>query len=142
VCAPKLAATLKDAHDLARQTLIHVSARPEAWPQWLERAGVAGLKARRNLTFDTVPAALDACAQGHGVALGMHPLVWEAPVAKDLVVPFRAPVDSGSSYYVVHRRADGTRPEVKAFMDWLTREMNAFRAKHRGVPKPVARSLD
>ena len=142
VCAAKLASSLRDPRDLARQTLIHVSARPEAWPQWLERAGVGGLKARRNLSFDTVPAALEACAQGHGVALGMHPLVWEAPVAKDLVVPFAAPVDSGSSYYLVHRRADGNRPEVKAFVDWLTREMNAFRSKYRSVPKPGTRGLD
>lgn len=142
VCAPKLAATLKSPRDLARQTLIHVSARPEAWPQWLERAGVRGLKARRNLSFDTVPAALEACAQGHGVALGMHPLVWEAPVARTLVVPFTATVDSGSSYYVVHRRADGHRPDVKAFIDWLTREMTTFRARHRGVPKPVPHGLD
>lgn len=142
VCAPKIAALLKGPRDLVRQTLIHVSARPEAWPQWLKRAGVAGLKARRNLSFDTVPAALEACARGHGVALGMHPLVWEAPVAKELVVPFTAPVDSGSSYYLVHRRADGNRPEVKAFVDWLTHEMNGFRSKYRSVPKPVARGLD
>ena len=135
VCAPKVAAQLKTPRDLAGQTLIHVTARADSWPAWLAQAGVAGLKAKRNLSFDTVPAALDAAAQGHGVALGMHPLMWEAPVAKDLVVPFAPKVESGASYYVVHRKADGGRAEVKAFVEWLTKEMAAFRSKHRGIPK-------
>jgi LysR family glycine cleavage system transcriptional activator len=135
VCAPKLLASLKSPGDLAQHTLIHITARPDAWGVWLRAAGVAGLKAKRDLSFDTVPAALDAAARGHGVALGMHPLVWETPIAKELVVPFAPKVDSGSSYYVVHRKADGGRPEVKAFVDWLVKEMAAFRAKHRTVPK-------
>ena len=134
VCAPKLLASLKTPADLARHTLIHITARPDAWDEWLKVAGFAGLKGKRDLSFDTIPAALDAVARGHGVALGMHPLVWEAPVAKDLVVPFTPNVDSGSSYYVVHRKADGGRPEVKAFVEWIVKEMAAFRAKHRAVP--------
>lgn len=142
VCAPKVAAALKGPRDLAGQTLIHITARQDAWPLWLKRAGVPGLKAKRDLSFDTVPAALDAAARGHGVALGMHPLMWEAPIAKELVVPFAAKVDSGASYYVVHRRADGARAEVKAFVDWIVKEMAAFRTKHAGVPKHALRAVD
>lgn len=134
VCARELLASLKTPRDLAAQTLIHITARPDAWAEWLKRAEVGFQKGKRDLSFDTVPAALDAAARGRGVVLGMHPLIWEAPVAKDLVVPFAPKVDSQSSYYVVHRRADGARPEVKAFVDWLVKEMAAFRAKHRAVP--------
>ncbi len=134
VCARELLASLRTPRDLAAQTLIHITARPDAWAEWLKSADVGFLKGKRDLSFDTVPAALDAAARGRGVVLGMHPLVWEAPVAKDLVVPFAPKVDSQSSYYVVHRRADGARPEVKAFVDWLVKEMAAFRAKHRAVP--------
>jgi LysR family glycine cleavage system transcriptional activator len=134
VCAPKLLPSLKTPADLARHTLIHITARPDAWDAWLKAAGVAGMKAKRDLSFDTVPAALDAAARGHGVALGMHPLIWEAPIAKELAVPFAPKMDGGSSYYVVHRKADGGRPEVKAFVDWITKEMAAFRAKHQAIP--------
>ena len=134
VCARELLASLRTPRDLAAQTLIHITAQPDAWAEWLKSADVGFLKGKRDLSFDTVPAALDAAARGRGVVLGMHPLVWEAPVAKDLVVPFAPKVDSQSSYYVVHRRADGARPEVKAFVDWLVKEMAAFRAKHRAVP--------
>lgn len=134
VCAPKLLAALKTPADLARHTLIHITARPDAWASWLKGAGVPGLKPQRDLSFDTVPAALDAAARGHGVALGMHPLVWEAAIAKELAIPFTPKVDSGSSYYLVHRKGDGGRPEVKAFVDWITKEMAEFRARHKRVP--------
>ena len=142
VCSPKLLKALTSPRDLAQQTLIHVTARPDAWDTWLTAAGVGRLKGKRDLSFDTVPAALDAAAGGHGVALGMHPLVWESPVAKDLVVPFALKVDSGASYYVVHRKADGGRAEVKAFVDWLVKAMAAFRAKHRAVPKAARAGVD
>jgi DNA-binding transcriptional LysR family regulator len=108
----------------------------------LKSAGVAGLKAKRDLSFDTIPAALDAAARGHGVALGMHPLIWEAPVTKDLVVPFPSKIGSGSSYYVVHRKSDGGRAEVKAFVDWIIKEMSAFRATHGGIPKHAQVTVD
>lgn len=142
VCSPKLLKALASPRDLAQQTLIHVSARPDAWDTWLTAAGVGRLKGKRDLSFDTVPAALDAAAGGHGIALGMHPLVWESPVAKDLVVPFALKVDSGASYYVVHRKADGGRAEVKAFVDWLVKAMAAFRAKHRAIPKTARAGVD
>jgi LysR family glycine cleavage system transcriptional activator len=134
VCAPDLLPTLNEPRDLASHTLIHVTARPGAWDEWLSSAGVNKLKPKREISFDTVPAALDAAARGRGVALGMHPLVWEAAIARDLVVPFSPPTKSGSSYYVVHRRADGARPEVRAFVDWLVKEMAAFTAKSGKVP--------
>ncbi|MBP6011461.1 MAG: hypothetical protein KBA31_04460 [Alphaproteobacteria bacterium] len=51
-----------------------------------------------------------------------------------MVVPFAPKVDSQSSYYAVHRRADGARPEVKALLDWLVKKMAAFWAKYRAVP--------
>lgn len=143
VCAAKLlkgAAPLRTPADLARHTLIHVTARPEAWSTWLKGAGVGGLKSKRDLSFDTIPSALDAAARGHGVALGMHPLVWESPIATSLVVPFSPAIAGDSSYYVVHRKADGRRAEVKAFVEWLLKEMAAFRAKHPSVPTRILRT--
>jgi DNA-binding transcriptional LysR family regulator len=88
---------LKTPGDLAGQTLIHVSARASAWQDWLSQVGLQGLKARRNLSFDTVPAALEAAAQGHGVALGMDPIVWDSPAASSLVAPFPRAVPGSSS---------------------------------------------
>jgi LysR family glycine cleavage system transcriptional activator len=142
VCAPKLLQggnALTTPADLARHTIIHVTARPEAWAAWFKGVGLEGLRAKRELSFDTIPAALDAAARGHGVALGMHPLVWESPVAASLVVPFAPTVAGDSSYYVVHRKTDRERAEVKAFVEWVAKEMAAFQTKHRAIPIRVPR---
>ncbi len=138
LCARKLtigANALRRPRDLANHALIHISARPESWRDWLTAIGLGDLKPKRDLTFDTVPAALEAAARGHGVTLGMSPLVWEAPIAASLVVPFAPAVDVASSYYIVHRKADAARPEVKAFVDWLTAEMARFVRSRPQVPK-------
>lgn len=137
LCARKLATgahALREPRDLAQHTLINVSARPEAWARWLSVMGVGGLKPKRELTFDTVPAALEAAARGHGVTLGMSPLVWESPSVAALVVPFASKVEADSAYYLVHRKADRSRPEVRAFVDWITKEMAAFARTHRSIP--------
>jgi LysR family glycine cleavage system transcriptional activator len=142
VCAPKLiagAAALKTPADLSSHAIIHVTARPDAWPRWLKAVGLARLKAKRELSFDTVPAALDAAARGHGVALGMHPIVWESPAAAHLIVPFAPKVPGDASYFVVHRKSDGARPAVRAFVDWLTKEMATFARTHRAIPTAARR---
>ena len=138
LCARKLtqgANALQTPRDLAEHTLIHISARPESWREWLKEAGLPKLKPKKELTFDTIPAALEAAALGHGVTLGMHPLVWEAPVAASLVAPFTSRSAVASSYYLVHRKADGTRGEVRAFVEWLTGEMAAFARTRPQIPK-------
>ena len=128
VCAPKLlkeAAALKTPADLARHTLIHVTARPDAWATWLKAVGCGGLKAKRDLSFDTSPAALDAAARGHGVSLGMHPLVWESPVAAALVVPFSPTVD-GDSYIQANASSPDQEPKYFKMPTRCDGLMNAF----------------
>jgi LysR family glycine cleavage system transcriptional activator len=129
VCAPKLLsgpAALRHPRDLARHTLIHTSVRPDSWSRWLAAAGCGGLVARQNVSFDTVPAALEAAARGIGVGLAMDPLFWTAPIARDLAVPFASPGQSDSSYYLVHRK--GARsPALGHFVNWIEREMAEFR---------------
>jgi len=137
LCSRKLVTgtnALREPRDLAHHTLINVSARPGAWARWLSIVGLAGLKPKRELTFDTVPAALEAASRGHGVTLGMSPLVWESPSIASLVVPFAPKVEADSAYYLVHRKADRSRPEVRAFVDWIAKEMAAFARTHRSIP--------
>jgi LysR family glycine cleavage system transcriptional activator len=123
LCAPETAARLKTPADLAGETLIHISARPGSWAGWLKSAGLDDLKPRSNLSFDAIPPALEAAAQGRGVVLGLDPLVRDAPAAARLSAPFGPSSRSAGAYFVVHRRADRARPIVAAFVDWIVREM-------------------
>lgn len=125
LCAASVAQRLAGPDDLAAATLIHISARPEGWPRWLEACGLSHIRARRNLSFDTVPAALDAAAAGRGVILGLDPLVWDAPAAARLVIPFRTKRVSAGAYFVVYRTGDRSRRAVTLFANWLLGEMRA-----------------
>ncbi len=133
-----IAPALRGPADLAGAALIHISARPGAWAEWLRAAGLPGLQPARNLSFDTLPDAMQAASRGHGVMLGLAPLVWDA-LPPGVVVPFAPPVVSGGAYFAVHRRADGARLLVRAFVAWLASEMAAYRAACGAfVPQAVA----
>ena len=123
LCAAAVARRIKAPEDLTNATLIHLSVGTEGWPEWLSRAGLAGLKPRSNLTVDNIPAAIEAAARGHGVMLGIDPLVWDMAAAQTLVVPFRRRLQSAGAYYVVHRKEDRSRRAVRLFVGWLVKEM-------------------
>lgn len=123
VCTPEISARLKSPADLGKEVLIHISSRKAGWPEWLAAAGAAGIKPRSHLSFDSVPSALEAAAQGRGVTLGVLPLLWEAPAARALVLPFSGPKLSAGTYYLVHRKEDKARPAVAAFAQWMTATM-------------------
>jgi DNA-binding transcriptional LysR family regulator len=123
LCAPTVARRVKAPEDLVGATLIHLSVGPEGWPEWLARSGLAGLKPRSNLTVDTIPAAVEAAVRGHGVMLGIDPLVWDLAAVRMLVVPFRRRLQSAGSYYAVHRKEDRSRRAVRLFVGWLVKEM-------------------
>jgi LysR family glycine cleavage system transcriptional activator len=131
VCAPKVRDQLNGPADLARQTLIHISTRPGSWARWLEAVGCAGLRAKRDLTLDSSPAALEAAAHGRGVALGIDPIVWDAPIAHKLVRALPQRVGGDASYYLVFRKPDLARPKVRACVDWLLAEMALYKRRRR-----------
>ena len=41
-------------------------------------------------------------------------------------MPFAARVEGDASYYLVHRKGDGSRRAVRDFVDWIEHEMAAF----------------
>jgi LysR family transcriptional regulator, glycine cleavage system transcriptional activator len=127
ICTPRLCDQLGVPSDLARQTLIHVSTMPDSWPRWLEAVGCAELRAKRDLTFDSVPASLEAAARGRGVAMAMDPIVWDAPIAGGLVRAFPHRVAGIASYYLAYRKADLARPNVRACVDWFLAEMARYK---------------
>ncbi|MGF3027784.1 LysR family transcriptional regulator [Methylobacterium aquaticum] len=116
VCAPVLAAGLRDPRDLAGMTLLHDSVWREDWPLWLARhgagllgAGLLGtgplgagpsgtgpLRPAREAAFSLYGIALDAALAGHGVLIGHSALVGEALASGRLVAPFGDRVVAGA----------------------------------------------
>lgn len=139
LCSPSTGERLRVYSDLANETLIHISTRPEAWSEWLAANNVAGLQPRSSLTFADVGPALEAAAQGRGVALSLDPLVRDAAVISRLVAPFGPSTVSAGTYFLVHRRADRARPALAAFADWIVCEMRADARRLWALPltRPV-----
>lgn len=127
LCSSAVAAKLNTPADLRTMTLIHISARAGGWARWFKAAGLDDMHTAGDVSFDAIPAALEAAARGQGVALGLDPISREAAAALGLVAPFGPLRSSESAYYLVHRRGDATRPAIKAFSDWLLGEIAAFK---------------
>lgn len=123
LCAPELAKNLKWPMDLREATLIGLSVGRIGWPDWLERAGAAGLQPKRTLIVDTIPQAIEAAIAGRGVMLGLLPLIWDVKSAANLVAPFTLGPQGAGAYFLVCRKADRTDPIVRAFIEWLLSEM-------------------
>lgn len=135
LCTPELAQNVRAPKDLARLTLIDLSIGRAGWAEWFAAADCKGLKPKRTLTFDNVPSAIDAAAQGRGVLLGLLPLVLDAPNASTLVAPLPHPPQDAGAYFVVCRKADRASASVQAFMDWLIQEMRTDLSRLRRLER-------
>jgi len=133
VCAPSLAARITRADDLAGLPLLHVTQVSQEWEHWAAARGVRGLDLGGGLRFDTIQYALNAAAEGLGVALGRHPLVDLDLESGALVSVLGPPVPSTSSYWLVCAPQSLGRPDVRAFRDWIRREL----AADTGTPRPA-----
>lgn len=131
VCAPALAddaaAPLSQPNDLRRHTLLRDegaagrSGVPD-WPAWLEAAGAGGIDAGHGPVFASIYLAQEAAAAGHGVALGIAPLVEEDLRRGRLIKPFELSLANAYAFWIVRREDDDDNPATEAFCRWLHEE--------------------
>ena len=118
VCAPRLAAQLKRASDLRGPSLLRVAHASEDWPLWLKAAGVARVTAR-GPEFQYYGQALQAAADGLGVAMGIRPYIDDDLAAGRLVAPFALTVPKGMRWYLVYRSFQTGQRDFAAFRRWI-----------------------
>jgi LysR family transcriptional regulator, glycine cleavage system transcriptional activator len=139
VASPAIAARLAEgpAAALARESLLRVAHAPEDWPRWLAAAGLPGVVAGGPV-FDYYGQALQAAADGLGVAMGIRPYVDDDLAAGRLVAPFARSVPKGLGWYLIRRPARDSEPGFRAFRDWLLGQ--AGRAAEVAAPPSSAPS--
>jgi LysR family glycine cleavage system transcriptional activator len=120
VCAPKLAASLKRPSDLKGPSLLRVAHAAEDWPLWLKAAGVTRLAAR-GTEFGYYGQALQAAADGLGIAMGIRPYIDDDLAAGRLVAPFSLSVPKGTRWYLLYRSFQTEQREFAAFRRWIVR---------------------
>ena len=130
VCSPLLMAGEHPLHTpeaLRHHTLLHddtvesLEGNPD-WGMWLKRAGVTDVNPARGPHFTHGALALDAAADGLGVALGIDVIAAGDIAAGRLVAPFELRLPLPSAYYIVSPEARAEEPHVTAFRDWLLQE--------------------
>jgi LysR family glycine cleavage system transcriptional activator len=131
VCAPSLASDARRrlAHpdDLRHYTLLHdesAVARPGVpdWSAWLEAVGATQVDATRGPVFASIYLAQEAAAAGHGVALGVAPLVAEDLHHGRLIRPFDHSVPNAYAFWIVRLHGADIHPATDAFCRWLRTE--------------------
>jgi LysR family transcriptional regulator, glycine cleavage system transcriptional activator len=135
VMSPDLMAAnpVNEPADLARHVLLH-DGSPDAddscpdWLMWLAARGVKGVDGNRGPRFNQSSLVIEAAVGGRGVALAKRTLAQDDLDAGRLVVPMPIATSVDFAYYVVHPKAKGRLPQVKAFVSWIAGEAAAHDA--------------
>ncbi len=135
VCVPRLASGLKRPADLKGPSLIRVAHSPEDWPIWLKAANLPRINAR-GPEFQFYGQALQAAADGLGIAMGIRPYIDDDLAAGRLVAPFDLSVPKGMRWYLLYRSFQTEQRDFAAFRRWIMRSAAepAARPRRSGAP--------
>jgi len=132
VMSPELNATnpLATPKDLASHVVLH-DGSPDAddscpdWQMWLAARGVKGVDGARGPRFNQSSLVIEAALAGRGVALAKRALAQDDLDSGRLIAPMAITTSVDFAYYVVHPKAKGRLPQVKAFVAWIQGEAAA-----------------
>ena len=100
--------------------LLRVAHAADEWPRWFKVAGLSKIRAK-GLEFEYYGQALQAAADGVGVAIGISPYVDDDLKAGRLVAPFAQSVSKGEHWYLIYRDARKDEAAFVAFRAWIMR---------------------
>jgi len=113
--------------DLRHHTLLHddtpYEGRP-SWSAWLQAAGVGDVDSTHGMSFNSAQLVLAAAINGQGVALTLQTLAADDLAAGHLVMPFDLSLPMDYAYYVITLEETAEQPKIKAFRDWLLRNVD------------------
>ena len=111
VCSPAMAKRLKSPDDLKNATLLRVAHAADEWPRWFKTVELSKIE-REGPEFEYYGQALQAAADGVGVAIGISPYVDDDLKAGRLVAPFAQSVSKGEHWYLIYRDGAERRSRV------------------------------
>ena len=140
VAAPSLLAEqpLNAPADLAHHILLH-DGSPDLddscpdWSMWLAARGLKAIDGMRGPRFNQSSLVIEAAVNGRGVALAKRTLAAADLEAGRLVAPLQIATAVDFAYYLVHPKAKGRLPQVKAFVSWIEAEALAHEEALRAI---------
>ncbi len=128
-CSPELAAQydFREAADLRRAPLLHITTRPDAWERWLRQHGVPDEHVH-GMLFDQFATLAQVARSGLGVALLPVFLIEDELRTGQLVRALPdGEMQSAESYYLAWPHERAAHPPLVAFRDWLLAQTAADR---------------
>ncbi len=124
MCSPKVAEQIdpNNLEDINNQGVIYFASKLDAWEQWARAVGLKEFKPRATLTVDSMFSGLQAAEQGLGLVTAVLPITQEWINRSTLVPPFPNRVQIPDRYYLIYRKGDDVRSNVKLFRDWALEE--------------------
>ena len=119
--------------DLANHILLH-DGSPDLddscpdWSMWLAARGLKTIDGMRGPRFNQSSLVIEAAVNGRGVALAKRTLAQADLEAGRLVAPLQIATAVDFAYYLVHPKAKGRLPQVKAFVSWIEAQAEAHQA--------------
>lgn len=104
--------------DLLKYKLLHVTVRPNAWPDWF-RSQRTPYHQGPHMGFGHFFMALEAARRGLGVALAPTLLIGDMDKSHDLVCPFPSSIKSAGAYYLLCRESRASEKIIRLFRKWL-----------------------
>lgn len=129
---------LEGPQDLAHHVLLH-DGSPDLddscpdWSMWLAARGLKGVDGQRGPRFNQSSLVIEAAMNGRGVALAKRTLAQADLEAGRLVAPLQIATAVDFAYYLVHPKAKGRLPQVKAFISWIEAEAQAHEEAMRAI---------
>jgi LysR family transcriptional regulator, glycine cleavage system transcriptional activator len=95
------------------------------WDLWLELVGCPGIEGYEREQFDQPLMAMQAAAEGQGVALVDEVIAGDELTSGKLVKPFELSYPLPFAYYIVCPKHIVDQPNVRAFTEWAQQELSA-----------------
>ncbi len=134
VCSPKLLKGRKSLRpaDIAELSLLHQSARPEAWRHWFVQAGMHDFPCMKGQRYELFSMLVEAARAGLGIALMPRFLVLSEVANGELVIPCDTSLRNEKGYYLVYPEYKQGSLLLEVFRKWLLATAHRYREGDSG----------
>ena len=132
-CSPGYAAVGSlTAADVVQHRLIQSVKSQVQWPYWFSMSKITPPSQLRRVLFDRSHMAVDAAADGIGLALESSLMMWRELRDGSLICPVRnAPKISQTTQWIVCPVDHLRKQKVSLFIDWLRSEVAQWQAEQK-----------
>ncbi|MEX3953685.1 LysR family transcriptional regulator [Paraburkholderia sp. EG287A] len=128
VCSPQLlkGRVSLEPREVSEFTLLHQSARPDAWRHWFAQAGIHDADCMQGQRYELFSMLVEAARAGLGIALVPRFFVSHELAIGELLLPCKLSLTSDKGYYLVYPEQKQHSPQLQGFEAWLLAEASRY----------------